>query len=49
MDVIIPCLDPELHAYMRIRKELSKMGIQTFLPRAEGLKAPTKIRLTALM
>jgi carbamoyl-phosphate synthase large subunit len=42
LDVLIPTLDSELDAYIRISRELDKMGIKTFLPSEEGLKIRSK-------
>lgn len=42
LDVIIPTLDSELDAYLRIEGELEKLGIKSFLPSAEGLKIRSK-------
>ena len=43
LDVIIPTLDSELDAYLRISGELEKMGIKSFLPSVEGLKLRSKV------
>jgi len=43
LDVIIPTLDSELDAYLRIKGELEKLGIKSFLPFAEGLKVRSKV------
>lgn len=43
IDVILPSLDSELGAYLKINRELTKMGIKTFLPTEEGLKIRSKI------
>lgn len=43
LDVIIPTLDSELDAYLRIGGELEKLGIKSFLPFAEGLKVRSKV------
>lgn len=48
LDVILPCLDSELNAYLKIDQELSRMGIKTFLPRADGLQLRSKARLDRL-
>ena len=42
IDVILPSLDSELNAYIKINDELSKMGIRTFLPSEQGLKLRSK-------
>ena len=42
LDVIVPCLDSELGAYVKMAPELSAMGINTFLPLEEGLKLRSK-------
>lgn len=43
LDVIIPTLDSELDAYLRIGEELEKLGIKSFLPSVEGLKVRSKV------
>ena len=43
LDVIIPTLDSELDAYIRISGKLDKLGIKSFLPTAEGLKVRSKV------
>jgi carbamoyl-phosphate synthase large subunit len=48
LDVIVPCLDSELHAYVKISHELLAMGIQTFLPPEEGLKLRSKAHFDRL-
>ena len=48
IDVIIPCLDSEIDAYLRMENQLSKMGIKTFLPLEEGLKLRSKAHFDSL-
>ncbi len=48
IDVIIPTLDAELNAYLKIERQLEKMGIKTFLPTEEGLKLRSKASLDKL-
>jgi carbamoyl-phosphate synthase large subunit len=43
LDVVIPTLDSELEAYVRISGELEELGIKSFLPSAEGLKVRSKV------
>ena len=43
LDVIIPTLDSELDAYIRISGELEKMGIRSFLPSVQGLNVRSKV------
>jgi carbamoyl-phosphate synthase large subunit len=42
LDVVIPTLDSELDAYIRINGKLEEMGIRSFLPSAEGLNVRSK-------
>jgi carbamoyl-phosphate synthase large subunit len=42
IDVILPCLDAELFAYIKISRQLADMGIRTFLPDDQGLKLRAK-------
>lgn len=49
LDVIIPTLDSELDAYLRISRELKKLGINSFLPSAEGLKVRSKVYFEQLI
>ena len=48
IDVIIPTLDAELSAYLKIRGELEAMGIHTFLPDAAALGMTSKANLAKL-
>jgi carbamoyl-phosphate synthase large subunit len=43
LDVIIPTLDSELDAYIRISGELERLGIRSFLPSAQGLNVRSKV------
>lgn len=49
LDVIIPTLDSELDAYLLISRELKKLGINSFLPSAEGLKVRSKVYFERLI
>ncbi len=42
IDVIIPTLDAELNAYIKINDKLIEMGIHTFLPTSQGLEIRSK-------
>lgn len=48
IDVIIPTLDSELGAYLKIQRKLAEMGIHTFLPHQETFELRTKSRLHLL-
>lgn len=48
IDAVLPCLDAELPAFLSIEKELSKMGIKSFLPTREGLSLMSKEKLGGL-
>ncbi len=48
LDVIIPTLDAELSAYLKIGDELAAMGIHTFLPDAAVLERVSKAKLAKL-
>ncbi len=48
LDVIVPTLDAELMAYIRIADELAGHGIHTFLPTEEGFKLRSKDRFDEL-
>ena len=45
IDVLIPNFDAELFNFIRIREELGKLGIHTFLPTQEEFEARDKINL----
>jgi carbamoyl-phosphate synthase large subunit len=45
IDVIIPNFDAELYNFIRIKDELLKLGIKTFLPSQEEFEARDKINL----
>jgi carbamoyl-phosphate synthase large subunit len=45
IDVLIPNFDAELFNFIRIREELGKLGIHTFLPTREEFEARDKINL----
>ena len=42
IDVVIPCLDAELPAYLKIESELEDLGIRALLPTATGLRLRSK-------
>ncbi len=48
LDVMIPTLDSELNAYLKINSKLSRSGIMTMLPTEEGLKIRSKALFTRL-
>ncbi|MFC1706625.1 ATP-grasp domain-containing protein [Planctomycetota bacterium] len=48
IDVVIPCLDAELPAYLRLEKALNDLGIHMFLPDEERLKLRSKVRFHEL-
>ncbi|MGE5419818.1 MAG: ATP-grasp domain-containing protein [Chloroflexota bacterium] len=45
IDVLIPNFDAELYNFIRIRGDLEKIGIHTFLPSLESFEARDKINL----
>lgn len=48
LDMVIPCLDAELMSFIRIRPELTEMGIRTLLPNRDQLRMCNKDRLMEL-
>ncbi|MFC1833441.1 ATP-grasp domain-containing protein [Thermodesulfobacteriota bacterium] len=48
IDVIVPTLDSELQAYLRLAPELERMGIRSFLPSEESLKICNKAKFSQL-
>ena len=48
LDAIIPCLDAELNAMIRLSPHLLEMGIHSYLPSAEQLMIRNKDRLASL-
>jgi len=48
LDVIVPTLDAELPAYIRIADRLAEHGIHTFLPTEEGFELRSKARFNDL-
>ena len=46
IDVLIPNFDAELFNFIRIREEIDKLGIRTFLPAQEEFEARDKINLS---
>lgn len=42
IDVVLPCLDSELSAYLKIRGRLFELGMHTFLPEPESLRVRAK-------
>ncbi|MCU0661036.1 MAG: ATP-grasp domain-containing protein [Myxococcota bacterium] len=48
LDVLLPTLDAELPAYLKIQGALREMGIRMFLPSEEQLKLRSKARLHEL-
>jgi carbamoyl-phosphate synthase large subunit len=46
IDVLIPNFDAELLNFIRIREELRKLGIRTFLPTKEEFEARDKVNLS---
>ncbi len=48
IDVIVPSLDSELNAFIKIEPELKAIGIQMFLPGEAGLKLRSKAHFTKL-
>jgi len=48
IDAIIPCLDAELTAMIRLQPRLTELGIRSYLPSAEQLKVRNKDRLSEL-
>ncbi len=47
-DVLIPCLDAELPTVVRMQRDLSALGIRTFIPDADQLSRRAKDRLPEL-
>lgn len=47
LDLIIPALDSELVAYIRMEKELKHMGVSTFLPTLSNIEMRSKANLSA--
>ncbi len=48
LDVIVPTLDAELPAFIKIAAELERHGIHTFLPTEEGFRLRSKARFDEL-
>jgi carbamoyl-phosphate synthase large subunit len=48
LDVIVPTLDSELEAFVKIADSLSKLSIRLFLPSSEQLRLRSKARLHSL-
>lgn len=48
IDVVVPTLDSELQAFLRIEPDLARMGIRTFLPEEDRLKMCSKARFSRL-
>lgn len=48
LNVMIPTLDAEITAYIRLEPQLKKMGIHTFLPTEEQFKLRAKSKLSEL-
>lgn len=48
LDVILPTLDSELSAFLKIEPELARMGIRMFLPSEEGLALRSKAKFAEL-
>ena len=48
IDVLIPNFDAELFNFIRIREELRKIGINTFLPTQDEFEARDKVNLSDL-
>jgi carbamoyl-phosphate synthase large subunit len=46
LDLIIPNFDAELPTFIKLRKDLEKMGIKTFMPTEEQFEARHKVNLS---
>lgn len=48
IDILLPCLDSELPGMIRLKHEIERMGIKTFLPDADQLRLRNKDKLPEL-